>query len=495
VAEKKVSVLITAKDGLTGVLRSTRSGLKSWSTDVTKIFAGIGLADSAKEIGRFIRDSIKLAADSYPKLGAGLKSLSEGFTEFRIQAGAAFLEVLQPAVPLLQSVLGWATKLAKQLPDAFDGVRIVLAEIGGWFRQLPAMGEQAFGRLAVAAAGFADKAAFVIELFGGSGAIDKAGALNAFGNRLIQEGTRARRAIDAETAGRVGGLAAATHGFGARALTEEQKKVGRLVKLDDGRVVYVLDAVAEQGVMQAGVDIRGAGGANVIGRPGQGIRKSGLGRVDAGALPTGEAFQGMSEGAADFGNSLRDTFDALGLFNMEAENTNQILGHMVAGVVIPLSEVWAEFGANLTEGTHTLEGFKKAAVSAVAGAAIAEGKIGVAKGFAKIAEGAFPPNPPLIASGLAMVAKNTALIALAGAFAGGTGGSGAGGGSGSLSAGGFTSSSQQSAQGRGLQEVKIKANPGDILNLNSPGGQRILAEAIRAAAYARTIEIDLTGAA
>src|SRR5512134_127001 len=98
-AEKKVSVLITAKDGVTSVLRGTTSGLKNWSRDVTKIFAGIGLADSAKEIGRFIRDSIKLAADSYPKLGAGLTQLSDGFREFRIQAGAAFLEVLQPAVP------------------------------------------------------------------------------------------------------------------------------------------------------------------------------------------------------------------------------------------------------------------------------------------------------------------------------------------------------------------------------------------------------------
>jgi len=130
----------------------------------------------------------------------------------------------------------------------------------------------------------------------------------------------------------------------------------------------------------------------------------------------------------------------------------------------------------------------KAAQKAVQIVAKVEGSIAIAKGAVKLAESIWPFNPAGIASGSKMIAEGAKLAALGGGGGGGGGGA-SGGGS------GFAQSATQTQQATRLQEVRIKANPGDILNLNSPGGQRILAEAIRAAAYARTIEIDLTGAA
>ena len=482
-AEKKVSVTISAKDAVTGVLKSISQGVKGWSEGVTKIAAGIGLADGFKEIGRFIRDSVKEAAAAYPKLGAGLDTLNNGFKEFRIQAGAAFLEVLQPAIPILQQMFGWATRLAKQLPDAFDGARIVLAQVVGWFEKIPAKAQGAFGAAAVALGDFLRTAAPYLAALGlgGDAAIAGADRLSAFGASQQQEAIKRARGIDAGTASTVSRIASTVHDFGPRALSPEQKAA---------REKFI-----QQGLDAADLSLRGAGGPQVVGGGRRPIGLKGIEgqAVAAGELPTGEAFQGMSQGAADFGNALRDALGPLGDFNAEAQNTNQILGTMAGEVVQRLSDSYADLAANLATTGNFFGNFAKIAVKAVAGAAIAEGKIGIAKGFAKIAEGAFPPNPPLLAAGAAMVAKNTALVALAGALSGGGGWGGGGGSGGSLGAG-FTSSSGQAASGRGLQEVKIKAEPGTLADPSSAGFARTIAAGLKAAKNARLIEFDFTGA-
>lgn len=105
-----------------------------------------------------------------------------------------------------------------------------------------------------------------------------------------------------------------------------------------------------------------------------------------------------------------------------------------------------------------------------------EGTYFVIKGLAKLAEGLFPPNPALIASGSGMVARGRQLLAMAGG--GGTGGgTGAGGGSAGSSA---SRDVRDTAQQRGTVTVvwpkDAFANPRD------PKFQEYLAETIRAAA-------------
>ena len=105
-----------------------------------------------------------------------------------------------------------------------------------------------------------------------------------------------------------------------------------------------------------------------------------------------------------------------------------------------------------------------------------EGTYFVIKGLAKLAEGLFPPNAALIASGSGMVARGRQLLSMAGGGSVGGGGGGSGGGS----AAGGASRDVRDAQQRGTVTVvwpkDAFANPRD------PKFQEYLAETIRAAA-------------
>jgi hypothetical protein len=448
-ADKKVSVTITAKDGVTGVLRGIHKSTETWSHQITKIAAGIGLVDSFKHLGRFIRDSVNEAADAYPRLGAGLKTVADGFQEVRIQAGAAFLEVLRPAVPILRDVFDWAAKLAKQLPNAFDGFRIVMAGITGWFRSIPAYAEEAFGRIATAAAAMVEQLPAFLRLRIGLGA---PAALREFGGRTTSEAEAQLATIQAETDRRIQGLASATHHLGPRALTKEQEKEKK--DAEQKRI--------DAGVRQAEIDIRGQRGPRVVGDRNVQVRSSGLGGVSLGELPST---------LADSTTGLQSLGAALSLVK-----------EVTPGVAEGLDAI----NNSLLGSIPGFGQVAKAAQKAVGIIAKVEGAVAIAKGSVKVAESIWPFNPAGLQSGLAMIAEGTKLSQL--------GGGGGGGGRGSFSSGGFVSSSQQAASGR-VQEVRIKANPGDVLSLSSPGGQRIIAEAVKAAQYARLIEIDLTAGA
>lgn len=418
-AEKKVSVLITAKDAVSDTLRGIKKGVEGWSHDITKIAAGIGLADGFKEVGKFIKESIKLAADAYPKLGAGINQLADGFKEFRIQAGAAFLEVVQPAVPLLKSLLDWATKLAKQLPDAFDGARIVFTQIIGAFEMLPSVMEQAFGRAAIAVASFTRTIAPYLSALGiGDGGVDLSDKLDAFGNRQVRSGAADQKAIADRVAADVQRIAGTTHDFGPRALTEEQRKA-----LEDARQARV-----DAGVRQAEVDIRGAGGPRVVGGRDEGIRKSGLGGVDPGELP--KTLEDTTAGVMDLHQSLSLITEVTPAVAMGLDAINNSLLGSIPG-----------FGA-----------VAKAAQKAVGIIAKVEGAVAIAKGAVKVAESIWPFNPAGLASGLKMIATGTQLAALGG---GGGGGAASTGGGGSQGSAGYERNQAALAQARARPPVII----------------------------------------
>ena len=103
-----------------------------------------------------------------------------------------------------------------------------------------------------------------------------------------------------------------------------------------------------------------------------------------------------------------------------------------------------------------------------------EGTYFVIKGLAKLADGLFPPNPALIASGSGMVARGRQLLSMAG---GGTpgGGSGSGGGS---AAGGATRDVQDATR-RGTVTITMREG---FVSTRDPRWQEELAETIRNAA-------------
>lgn len=104
-----------------------------------------------------------------------------------------------------------------------------------------------------------------------------------------------------------------------------------------------------------------------------------------------------------------------------------------------------------------------------------EGTYFVIKGLAKLAEGLFPPNAALIASGSGMVARGRQLISMAGGGSVGGGGGGSGGGS----AAGGASRDVRDAQQRGTVTVTMKEG---YASTRDPKFQEFLAETIRNAA-------------
>lgn len=413
-ADRKVSVVLQAIDKITGPLRGLRANVKTWAEDVTKIAAGVGLADGLKEVGRVIRDGIQQAAEAYPVLGASLKRVTDQWTEFKVQAGAAFLQVLQPALPLLESLLGFATRLATQLPDAFDGARIVMARVIGAFREFPGAAQQAFGGAARAAAEFIDKAGFVLALFGTDAGLNAADRLNAFGNAQIQAGERSRRAARAGTDATVAGIAGTVRTPGPRAESPEAKKAR-----EDAAEAVRREFLA-RGLNSAESGLRADGGPNVVGGRELQLR---LGSDFEAIIPQVEA-----AGAAftDFVTTLEKVEHQMGF---------------ISDATVALSERFAGIG-------DVVGGKVGDAAKKILGPIMKiEGSYYLVKGLAKIADSLFPPNPAGLASGSGMVARGRQLLALAGA-GGGAAGSAGGGGGGGLSSDGFTRNRAEQAAAR-----------------------------------------------
>ena len=462
---KDVKVRFIASDEVSATLRGIHGRLQGFSKDVTKIAAGIGLADSFKRLGKAIKGAIEDAAAAYPKLGTEFAKVTHGFTEFRIQAGAAFLEVLRPIVPQITAILGWATKLATQIPDAFDGFRIVLTEISAWFQSIPAKAELMFGKLEQKAAAFLGGAASGVLSFWGIGSgPELAARLMVHSEMVIASAQRTLAGIEAatdRTIAKYGG----SHGYGRRAPTAAEQAA-----LDKAR------AEAEQALINRQVPLK----PTVI-DPRKVVRTDKLGldkfTGDLGSMtPSGARYDAMDAYAA----GLEKVLGPLGDVLTSSQELHATLGEMAGLASGELTDAYSTFFAQMGTGEATMAGFGKATVKALAGAAVSEGKLGMAKGFAKIAEGLFPPNPPLLASGAKMVATNAALIALASALSGGGGGPassrGGYGGSGSLS-GAQVAQTGQAVAARGTLTVTMPRNA--ILRADSPEWQEFMAETMK----------------
>lgn len=472
-ADPKVKVTFVAQDEITAALRGMSGKVESFGRGMLKVAAGMGLADGFKQIGRAIRESIGEAAEAYPKLGAGLSQVTAKFSEFRIQVGAAFLEAIQPALPLLEKLLGWATRLATQIPDAIDGVRITIAGLVAWFKKIPSEAAEAFGGL-VKAAGQA-----MAFLSGGT----VGSSMIAWGDKVVVNAKADIKAIEAE-ADRVIAKYGGGHDYGTRAMTKEQQAAADKARDAAARA----KEAAEKAFLERSSK---AIPTSPLKGPGMDIRP---GNVLQEVQSNEELGLFMSSGfdAFDqFAAGLEAVLGPLEQFNELGRTTTQILGEMAAMVSQNLAESYAVFFEQLGAGTAKLSDFGKATVKAVAGAAISEGKIGMAEGFAKMAKALFPYNPPLMASGIGMVAKNAALIAVASKIGSIGGGSGGGGSAGGFAGSGSLSSANVMQTGRDLAtrgKLTVKVSGAGAYE-RSPEYRDHLTSILREASDLREVEI------
>jgi hypothetical protein len=475
---KDVKVRFTAQDDVSATLRGMSGKLQSFAHDVTKIAAGLGLADTFKAIGRAIKASIEEAAAAYPKLGAGLTKVTQGFTEFRVQAGAAFLEILQPAVPLLTSIFDWATKLATQIPNAFDGFRIVLTGISGWFAELPSKAKLMFGELLQSAAGFVSDAGAVASFFGISSGPQLAARLNASSAAMVASAKKTIAAIEAET-DRLIAKYGGPHDYGKRAITPaEQAAVDKARAAQEQALLGRNSYNPKPTVIDNRIPIRG--GATGI-----------TGAVDT-ANPSGDRVDAMDK----FRAGLEGVLGPLGDVHDLSQELNTTLGEMAGIAAGTLTDSFATFFEALGAGQATIGDFAKAMVKGIAQAAISEGRLGMAKGFAKMAEALWPYNPVAMASGAKMVATNAALIAVASAIgsAGGGSGSQAGAGNGGYSGSGSLSSANASQTGQAVATrgtLVVSLPRGAIMQTGDPTLQEFFAQMMKEGA-GRNVEFRYT---
>lgn len=164
--------------------------------------------------------------------------------------------------------------------------------------------------------------------------------------------------------------------------------------------------------------------------------------------------------------ALSEAFDPepLRLFNDELSETERLLELMGNETFTALTSAAEDTFEAIGAGGPAFEAMAKFTTRAVGKIAGAEGSRFILSGGAKIFEGAFPPNPALIAAGVGMVAKGGLLKALSGKL--GAGGGGAGGGAGGRGPGGMFGDQNQGFGPSG--EVTIVLPPGRILDMNNP---------------------------
>lgn len=462
---KDVKVRFVATDMVSDTLRGMKGRISAWTRDITKIAAGIGLADSFKAVGRAIRDSVAAAAEAYPKLGAGLDRVGAKFTEFKIQAGAAFLEVLQPALPLLEQLFDWATRLATQLPNAFDGVKITLAEIVGWFRKLPAEAQLAFGEIARAGAAFLMGAGSALPFLGintaGSGA-----ALMAWSAEVIANAKKTIGAIEAET-DRVIAKYGGTHDFGKRAPTAAEQSA-----VDKARQAAERDLInrawfAKPSVVDDRIPLRTEG----IGDEIQTNEEAGL----TGSQSIADAYEEGLEPLLAFNEALRE----------QGHLFDDLVSPAMSGTIDAISGITTA----LAESLPGHSAVAKAAQFAAKAIAKVEGGIAIAKGGVKIAESIFPPNPAGLASGAGMVTQGLKLLNLGGGGGGAAGSyTGGHGGSGGLSGRGLDGRGRELAS-RGKLVLNIKDG---VMGTRSPEFRDMIVGLVREAGDLRELEVTYT---
>ena len=475
---KDVKVRFIASDEVSATLRGMKGKVETFSHSVTKIAAGIGLADSFKAVGRVIKASIEDAAVAYPKLGAGLTKVSNSFQEFRIQAGAAFLEILQPAVPLLEQVLGWATKLATQIPNAFDGFRIVLAEISGWFQSIPSQAAIMFGKLEQAAANFIGGAASgVLSFWGITGGQELAGKLAVHSAMVIASAEKTLAGIEAatdRTIAKYGG----THNYGSRAPTPAEQAA-----LDKAR------AAAEQALINR---------QSPYGKPRLASEPIGL-RDTTGHVQTNEEAGFLSSAPkelSDFQQGLENVLGPFDEFQAKAIDTTNAVGALADLVGNGMSDAFYSLFESLAAGNNVMASFGKTLLKAVGQVAAQLGRVTIAEGIANIAKGLWGPlgpNPVQVAAGKKQILAGIGLMAVGGSIAGaasrgGSGGGGGYGGSGSLS-GSQVDRTGQAVTTRGTLTVTMPR--GAIMRAGDPEWQEFLAETMKAG-QGRNVEFRYT---
>lgn len=435
---KDVKVSFVGVDKVTAIARGALKGVKDLVESGTKIAAGIGIADGFKEIGRGIKDAIAEAAAAYPKLAAPFVKLKDTFSELKIQAGAAFLEALKPALPLLQALLDWSVKLAKQLPDAIDGAQISFAQFTGGLKQIPDIGRQVFGSLLSTIADAARAAAPYLDALLGANFVGIADRISAAGAGMSQAGIRGRRATNAATASTVSGIAGRVHNFGPRAAPDGASGGGFNADNTLAEVEAARRRDAERILREDAKNHRARGGPRFAG-PDLSNPDSVLTNL-AGAtqLPVPDV-----AAWSDFGEAMKGVLDPLGQVNAASMTLNETLGTLAGSTLATFGDAWGNVFATMAQGGDVIGRLEKALVQAAAGAAVKQGKLFIAEGVAKVGAGLFPPNPAMIASGLKEIAGGTALAALGSTLGGG------GGSSVSLSAGGSGSLSGSSASQTG----------------------------------------------
>jgi hypothetical protein len=545
VAEKKISVIIAARDLLTSTLQGLGKSVRSWTEGVTKVAAGIGLADSFKEVGRTIKESIGLAAEAYPKLGAGLKQVGTAWTEFKITAGAAFLELLQPVIPLIQRVLAAATNLARKLPDAFDGLRITFANVSAAIRLIPAVGAEALAAFLRTIANFAQAAGTIFDrLFGVDVTEGLVASLDRAAAGLGASAAGRRRTVEGDRAAAVAAAAGATHDFGPRARTKEEQEaadkadralqqeidgLGKLAKASalTARDIERLKTLEQQMIairnngtrsvedrakaVQRLADIQAALGGLSQGQSGEfrgnfvagtlGALEGNLGdsnlRGDQvpdflkgqrpGGLPAGTGQNDLS-----FAGAFAEAIAPLRELNREIETTDQLLGRLTGETLVALRDGFAASFEAIGRGGKVFDGLAKAAMKPLIEEARGYAKIQIGKGLIKLKEGIWPPNPAALLSGAGMVAAGGALLATIGAVSNGGGLSGGGGGfgaGGGLAPGRFERDGERVNASRGTLTVVWPRDA--FVDPSNPGFQRMIAETIQFAVERRVGRVNM----
>lgn len=436
-SEKKLSVVIAVKDLLTGFFKSSTSAVRKWSEGVTKIAAGIGLADSFKEIGRGIKESVAAAAEAYPKLAAPFQQLAKTFSEVKIQAGAAFLEALRPVVPFLQSVLLYALELAKELPNAVDGAKIMWVDFVAGVEKVPGRLELALARMLRALATFVAGASTLLSrVFGVDVGDTLVTSLDAAAARLGGEGSKKVGAIEADRAARVNAIGSTVHSFGPRAETEDEKRArqqreAEAKKLEEQNLARQREERLKAG--GGGNSLTGGDRATQGGNAGveAANRAQGATGILAGSLTAGEGARSgevTAERIRGVSEVIAEATKQFSAFNLEAALSDEVLGKLAGDTLVSLTDGFEANFAAIGRGRNVFSGLAKAALKPVADEAKGYGRLGIGKGILKIKDSIWPPNPAGLLSGVGMVAAGGALVAAAGQVAGGGGGGGGGGG-------------------------------------------------------------------
>lgn len=458
---RDVKVRFTAEDGVTPIVLGMKGRLESFSRSVTKIAAGIGLADSFKAVGRAIKDSIVAAAEAYPQLGAGLERVGAKFTEFKVQVGAAFLEVLQPALPLLEKVFDWATKLAVQLPNAFDGVKIVLAELTGWFQKLPSYAKLAFGEIAKAGAEFLGAAGSALSFLG----INPGGAykLMAWSAEVVANAKGTIRAIEAET-DRVIAKYGGDHDYGSRAPSKAAQAAADAARKAAEQDLINRQSPYQKGVVDRTIPLRTEG----IGDQVQTNEEAGLTGIESVA----DAYERGLEPLLAFNEALAQ----------QGHLFDDLVGPAMSGTIDAISGLTQALAQSLPGHSAVA----KAAAFAAKSIARIEGGIAIAKGSVKMAESLFPPNPAGLASGAGMITHGIKLLNLGGGGGAGAGGyTGGHGGSGPMSGGDIYRSGRDLAS-RGKLTLNIKDG---VMGTRSPEFRDMIVDILREAGDLRELEV------